>query len=205
MFVCLFCFGNRKLKAFIWDSSRLEFEAAKDCELVTARELFGRSGYGIGLRKGSHWTDPVTLAVLDSHERKLRSRFFFVSVHGAFFFLSTLRMECCQKRETLGIFTKAGFVVDNISRIVEIQPFGFKNKRFHGFQGFYIRCEEVQWRRPTPMESKAIVFESSLMNLMSAAVKEKMLDGLWTLVATALVVLFHGDTLQERTKPAMSR
>ena len=29
------------------------------------------------------------------------------------------------------------------------------------------------------------------MNLMSAAVKEKMLDGLWTLVATALAVLFH--------------
>jgi glutamate receptor ionotropic, NMDA 1 len=58
------------LKAFIWDSSRLEFEAAQDCDLVTARELFGRSGYGIGLRKGSHWTDPVTLAVLDLHERE---------------------------------------------------------------------------------------------------------------------------------------
>ena len=43
------------------------------------------------------------------------------------------------------------------------------------------------------------------MNLMSAAVKEKMLDGLWALVATALIVLFHGDTMQERTKPAMSR
>ena len=55
------------------------------------------------------------------------------------------------------------------------------------------------------MESKAIVFESSLMNLMSAAVKEKMLDGLWALLATALIVLFHGDTMQERTKPAMSR
>nr|CAG4649931.1 EOG090X00ST [Sida crystallina] len=60
---------KEKLKAFIWDSSRLEFEAAKDCDLVTARELFGRSGYGIGLRKGSHWTDPITLAVLDFHER----------------------------------------------------------------------------------------------------------------------------------------
>lgn len=36
--------------AFIWDSSRLEYEAAKDCELVTAGELFGRSGYGIGLQ-----------------------------------------------------------------------------------------------------------------------------------------------------------
>lgn len=54
--------------AFIWDSSRLEFEAAQDCELVTAGELFGRSGYGIGLQKGSPWTDSVTLAILDFHE-----------------------------------------------------------------------------------------------------------------------------------------
>lgn len=54
--------------AFIWDSSRLEFEAAQDCELVTAGELFGRSGYGIGLQKGSPWADGVTLAILDFHE-----------------------------------------------------------------------------------------------------------------------------------------
>ncbi|KAG7309308.1 hypothetical protein JYU34_005250 [Plutella xylostella] len=57
-----------KLMAFIWDSSRLEFEAAQDCELVTAGELFGRSGYGIGLQKGSPWADLVTLAILDFHE-----------------------------------------------------------------------------------------------------------------------------------------
>ncbi|XP_053696942.1 glutamate [NMDA] receptor subunit 1 [Sabethes cyaneus] len=57
-----------KLMAFIWDSSRLEYEASKDCELVTAGELFGRSGYGIGLQKGSPWTDAVTLAILDFHE-----------------------------------------------------------------------------------------------------------------------------------------
>lgn len=56
--------------AFIWDSSRLEYEAAKDCELVTAGELFGRSGYGIGLQKGSPWTDSITLAILDFHESK---------------------------------------------------------------------------------------------------------------------------------------
>ncbi|CAG0921507.1 unnamed protein product, partial [Notodromas monacha] len=58
------------LNAFIWDSSRLEYEAAKDCDLVTAGELFGRSGYGIGLQKGSPWTDRVTLAILDFHERE---------------------------------------------------------------------------------------------------------------------------------------
>ncbi|XP_014670217.1 PREDICTED: glutamate [NMDA] receptor subunit 1-like [Priapulus caudatus] len=57
-----------KLNAFIWDSSRLEYEAAKDCDLVTAGELFGRSGYGIGLPRGSSWTDKVTLTVLDFHE-----------------------------------------------------------------------------------------------------------------------------------------
>lgn len=56
------------MKAFIWDSSRLEYEAAQDCELVTAGELFGRSGYGIGLRKGSPWADRVTLAILEFHE-----------------------------------------------------------------------------------------------------------------------------------------
>lgn len=65
--VCV-CFPSSKLMAFIWDSSRLEYEAAKDCELVTAGELFGRSGYGIGLQKGSPWTDAVTLAILDFHE-----------------------------------------------------------------------------------------------------------------------------------------
>ncbi|KAM7364715.1 glutamate ionotropic receptor NMDA type subunit 1 isoform 3-T3 [Cochliomyia hominivorax] len=57
-----------KLMAFIWDSSRLEYEASKDCELVTAGELFGRSGYGIGLQKGSPWTDAVTLTILEFHE-----------------------------------------------------------------------------------------------------------------------------------------
>lgn len=71
-FVCLFSFVSvySKLMAFIWDSSRLEYEAAKDCELVTAGELFGRSGYGIGLQKASPWTDVVTLAILDFHESK---------------------------------------------------------------------------------------------------------------------------------------
>ncbi|XP_023346842.1 glutamate [NMDA] receptor subunit 1 [Eurytemora carolleeae] len=59
---------NGSLKAFIWDSSRLEYEAARDCDLITAGELFGRSGYGVGLQKGSPWADQVTLAILDFHE-----------------------------------------------------------------------------------------------------------------------------------------
>lgn len=69
-FIFVFISTFSKLMAFIWDSSRLEYEASKDCELVTAGELFGRSGYGIGLQKGSPWTDAVTLAILEFHESK---------------------------------------------------------------------------------------------------------------------------------------
>ena len=65
----MFFFSN--LKAFIWDSSRLEYEAARSCRLITAGDLFGRSGYGVGLQKGSPWADKVTLAILDFHESKL--------------------------------------------------------------------------------------------------------------------------------------
>ncbi|XP_042227659.1 glutamate [NMDA] receptor subunit 1-like isoform X3 [Homarus americanus] len=60
---------NGSLQAFIWESSRLEYEASRDCELVTVGELFGRSGYGIGLQKGSPWADKITLDILDLHER----------------------------------------------------------------------------------------------------------------------------------------
>lgn len=72
--------------AFIWDSSRLDFEAAQDCELVTAGELFGRSGYGIGLQKGSPWADAVTLAVLDFHESTYFEILFIVDTRGSVFY-----------------------------------------------------------------------------------------------------------------------
>ncbi|XP_059153871.1 glutamate receptor ionotropic, NMDA 1-like isoform X2 [Physella acuta] len=57
-----------ELQAFIWDSPRLEYEAASDCDLTTAGDLFGRSGLGIGLPKNSPWTHEVSMAVLDMHE-----------------------------------------------------------------------------------------------------------------------------------------
>lgn len=73
---------NGELQAFIWDSPRLEFEAANDCDLTTAGDLFGRSGLGIGLRKGSMWTHSVSLAVLELHEsgfmEKLDNRWILV-------------------------------------------------------------------------------------------------------------------------------
>jgi ionotropic glutamate receptor NMDA 1 len=59
---------ERKLQAFIWDSSRLDYEAAQNCDLVTAGELFGRSGYGIGLQKNSPWTQEISLQILALHE-----------------------------------------------------------------------------------------------------------------------------------------
>nr|XP_012147215.1 PREDICTED: glutamate [NMDA] receptor subunit 1 isoform X3 [Megachile rotundata] len=97
-----------KLMAFIWDSSRLEFEAAQDCELVTAGELFGRSGYGIGLQKGSLWADAVTIAILDFHESG-----FMESLDDHWIFLDN-RQQCEQLENTpntLGLKNMAGVFI----------------------------------------------------------------------------------------------
>ncbi|CAF4707499.1 unnamed protein product, partial [Rotaria sp. Silwood1] len=59
---------NGTLNAFIWDSPRLEYEAAQDCDLVTAGELFGRSSYGIALRKKDAWINPLSHTILSFHE-----------------------------------------------------------------------------------------------------------------------------------------
>ncbi|CAB3376005.1 Hypothetical predicted protein [Cloeon dipterum] len=99
---------DRKLMAFIWDSSRLEFEAAQDCELVTAGELFGRSGYGIGLQKGSAWTDSITLHILDAHESG-----FMESLDNKWIFLgNTQHCEGDEKTpNTLGLKNMAGVFI----------------------------------------------------------------------------------------------
>jgi len=114
--------------AFIWDSSRLEFEAAQDCQLVTAGELFGRSGYGVGLQKGSPWSELVTLSILDFHEsmhacvlyRKINSKpWYFLS--GGFMeglddkWIFQGRVEQCEDQEktpnTLGLKNMAGVFI----------------------------------------------------------------------------------------------
>ncbi|CAI5440787.1 unnamed protein product [Caenorhabditis angaria] len=59
---------NGSLDAFIWDSTRLEFEAARHCDLRTRGSLFGRSAYGIGLQKNSPWTPHITQAILRMSE-----------------------------------------------------------------------------------------------------------------------------------------
>ncbi|CAK9809869.1 Glutamate [NMDA] receptor subunit 1 [Anthophora plagiata] len=104
-----------KLMAFIWDSSRLEFEAAQDCELVTAGELFGRSGYGIGLQKGSLWADAVTLAILDFHENG------FMESLDDHWILQDNRQQCEQSENTpntLGLKNMAGvFIVVGVGII----------------------------------------------------------------------------------------
>ncbi|XP_022111987.1 glutamate receptor ionotropic, NMDA 1-like [Acanthaster planci] len=58
-----------KLDAFIYDSAMLDFEVSRDCGLITVGELFGRSGFGIGLQKGSLWTQKISLRILELHEK----------------------------------------------------------------------------------------------------------------------------------------
>ena len=57
------------MNAFIWDSPRLEYEAAQDCDLITVGELFGRSSYAIALRQRDPWINPLSKAILSFHEK----------------------------------------------------------------------------------------------------------------------------------------
>lgn len=57
-----------KIQAFIWDSSRLEYEAAKSCDFITVGELFGKSSYGLALKKGNPWINKLSMIILILHE-----------------------------------------------------------------------------------------------------------------------------------------
>ncbi|XP_074663065.1 glutamate receptor ionotropic, NMDA 1-like [Tubulanus polymorphus] len=57
-----------RLSAFIWDSTRLEYEAARSCDLITAGDLFGRSGFAIGLPRKSPWLNRISVKILQMHE-----------------------------------------------------------------------------------------------------------------------------------------
>ncbi|EUB63212.1 Glutamate [NMDA] receptor subunit [Echinococcus granulosus] len=59
------------LKAFIWDSARLNYEASRDCDLVTTGDVFGRVGYGLAMKKGNPWIYELSQAVLSFHERNI--------------------------------------------------------------------------------------------------------------------------------------
>ena len=46
----------------------LLYQTSANCDLTTAGEIFGRSGYGIGMPKGSPWSNSISVAILHFHE-----------------------------------------------------------------------------------------------------------------------------------------
>ncbi|KAG1656451.1 Glutamate [NMDA] receptor subunit 1 [Nymphon striatum] len=99
--------SNITLNAFIWDSARLDYEAAQDCSLETTGELFGRSGIGIGFVKNSYWCDPTTLSILEMHESGYMEELDKDWIYG--------RENTCEKQEkgpvTLGLKNMGGVFI----------------------------------------------------------------------------------------------
>ncbi|KER23769.1 hypothetical protein T265_08421 [Opisthorchis viverrini] len=95
------------LKAFIWDSPRLNFEAASNCDLITAGEVFGRSGYGLAMKKGNPWLEELSQAVLNFHERGFMEKLDSVWIH--------VNADDCERTEsspaTLGLTNMAGVFI----------------------------------------------------------------------------------------------
>uniref|UniRef100_A0A1I7SWT2 LITAF domain-containing protein n=1 Tax=Bursaphelenchus xylophilus TaxID=6326 RepID=A0A1I7SWT2_BURXY len=118
---------NESLGAFIWDSARLDFEASKNCDLRARGTLFGRSAYGIALRKNSPWTPYITSRILKLAEtgdiQKMESKW-----------IGTAGKEKChheihktparlglQNMRDLFILVAVGVVVGSILSFFEVQ------------------------------------------------------------------------------------
>ena len=56
-----------EIKAFIWDSARLEYESRYSCEFICTGELFGRSSYALALKKGNPWLNKLSQQILILH------------------------------------------------------------------------------------------------------------------------------------------
>ena len=115
-----------------------------------------------------------------------------MSCRYSFFLIAYSLYWVLPQTRTWGIFTKHGLTGYNSSAFSEIEPFCFGNKWLHGFQGFYIRCEKVQWGRPASIESKTMVFNAVWWTWWVQQWKRsrekrssEVLDGLWALVAAA--------------------
>nr|QQY02514.1 glutamate receptor ionotropic, NMDA 1 [Cryptocotyle lingua] len=95
------------LKAFIWDSPRLNLEAASNCDLVTAGEVFGRSGYGLAMKKGNPWLEELSQAVLNFHERGIMEQLDSLWI--------LVNADDCERTEsspaTLGLTNMAGVFI----------------------------------------------------------------------------------------------
>lgn len=50
--------------AFLWDAALLNYYKNKQCDVVTVGGEFHKDGYGLGLRKGSPYTEEFSVAIL---------------------------------------------------------------------------------------------------------------------------------------------
>jgi len=64
---CNFIFIHRKIHAFIYDATPLEYHAGndEDCDLITVGEWYAMTGYGVGFPRGSPWVEEVDQIILN--------------------------------------------------------------------------------------------------------------------------------------------
>jgi glutamate receptor ionotropic, NMDA 1 len=91
-----------EIKAFIWDSARLEYESRYSCEFICTGELFGRSSYALALKKGNPWLNKLSQQILILHESGQMEEFDKKWI--------LLNNTYCQQKEanTLGLTNMAG-------------------------------------------------------------------------------------------------
>ena len=65
-----FNFIHRKIDAFIYDATPLEYQVGidKDCNLITVGERYAMTGYGVGVPQGSDLLPEINEIILQLQE-----------------------------------------------------------------------------------------------------------------------------------------
>jgi len=180
-----------KLNAFIWDSPRLEYEAAQDCELVTAGELFGRSSYGIALRKRDAWINPLSHTILSFHEKG-----FMETLDNKWIFSKGAKQ--CSDRSS----SPATLGVNNMLGVFLLVAGGI-------FAGFFLLAIEIAFkRRKERQEKEQQVSRTALVHWRKKIESRKShsmgyepdhQDGTTTITTTPSHPIDHNEFLQDAT------
>ncbi|THD20762.1 putative ionotropic receptor iGluR [Fasciola hepatica] len=146
------------LKAFIWDSARLNYEAAMDCDLITAGEVFGRMSYGLVMKKDSPWLHELSQAVLNFHERGYMETLDSRWIH--------VRGDNCERTETspatLGLTNMAGVFIMVAAGILTGLPISMaeiacrKRRRMEERQSVVATAAIRRWRENVHVSSIGI-------------------------------------------------
>ena len=167
------------MDAFIWDTSRLEYEAAQDCDFLVSTEEFARSGYGIGLPKHSFWAERINKEILAMHESgfmtELENKWIIQGEDGDWDRCPTVldrsKPATLAITSMLGLFLIVGVVIVAGIGFITIEMISTKSKVRQQKQLDAARGAAERWKRLVEVRPKSTQTETEINSRRTEAMK----------------------------------